>query len=129
MKQKEKLLLRYLIDHKKEYVTSQRLASELLLSDRTIRNYLQRIKELVEKNGGKIIAKPGYGYQLHILQRLTFDLFLSRQEIVPGYARDMDRRGRKKSTAFYHGYFFWKPLWKFIERIFRAKPFFPRHQF
>lgn len=37
----------------------------------------------------------------------------------------MDRRGRKKSTAFYHGYFFWKPLWKFIERIFRAKPFFP----
>ena len=49
MKQKEKLLLRYLIDHKKEYVTSQRLASELLLSDRTIRNYLQRIKELVEK--------------------------------------------------------------------------------
>ncbi len=88
MKQKEKLLLRYLIDHKKEYVTSQRLASELLLSDRTIRNYLQRIKELVEKNGGKIIAKPGYGYQLHILQRLTFDLFLSRQEIVPGYARE-----------------------------------------
>lgn len=61
MKQKEKLLLRYLIDHRKEYVTSQRLASELLLSDRTIRNYLQRIKELVEENGGKIIAKPGYG--------------------------------------------------------------------
>ncbi|HGE9039264.1 TPA: transcription antiterminator [Enterococcus faecium] len=88
MKQKEKLLLRYLIDHRKEYVTSQRLASELLLSDRTIRNYLQRIKELVEENGGKIIAKPGYGYQLHILQRLTFDLFLSRQEIVPGYARE-----------------------------------------
>lgn len=28
MKQKEKLLLRYLIDHRKEYVTSQRLASE-----------------------------------------------------------------------------------------------------
>ena len=49
MKQKEKLLLRYLIDHKKEYVTSQRLASELLLSDRTIRNYLQRIKRVSRK--------------------------------------------------------------------------------
>ena len=57
MKQKEKLLLRYLIDHRKEYVTSQRLASELLLSDRTIRNYLQRIKEIVRSDNNNSEAK------------------------------------------------------------------------
>ena len=36
----------------------------------------------------QLVTITGYGYQLHILQRLTFDLFLSRQEIVPGYARE-----------------------------------------
>ena len=41
MKQTEKELLRQLIDHQGEYLTSQYLASELLLSDRTIRNYLK----------------------------------------------------------------------------------------
>ncbi|WP_165006163.1 MULTISPECIES: PRD domain-containing protein [unclassified Enterococcus] len=88
MKQKEKILLRYLIERKDEYVTSRYLASELLLSDRTVRNYLHHLKEAVEKNGGRIIAKQGQGYQLQIVHKLTFDLFLSQQEILPGRRED-----------------------------------------
>lgn len=85
MKQKERALLMHLIEHKDEYTTSQELASELSLSDRTVRNYIQQLKELVEANGGEIIAKQGSGYQLKITHKLTFDLFLSRQDVGLGY--------------------------------------------
>ncbi|MGX7290896.1 HTH domain-containing protein [Enterococcus devriesei] len=45
MRQKEKALLSFLIEHNGEYVTIGYLASKLSLSDRTVRtkNYLIRI--------------------------------------------------------------------------------------
>lgn len=87
MKQKERALLMHLIEHKDEYLTSQDLASELSLSDRTVRNYIQQLKELVAENGAEIVAKQGYGYQLKITHKLTFDLFLSQQEVGLGYKK------------------------------------------
>lgn len=59
MKQKEKALLNRLIDHKNEFVTSKDLASELSLSDRTVRNYLQDLKVLVEKKRRRNSSKAG----------------------------------------------------------------------
>ncbi|WP_314578889.1 PRD domain-containing protein [Enterococcus gilvus] len=88
MKQKEKALLNRLIDHKNEFVTSKDLASELSLSDRTVRNYLQDLKVLVEKNGGEILAKQGQGYQLRIVHKMVFDLFLSHENLVDPFYRN-----------------------------------------
>ena len=85
MKQSEKELLRQLIEHQGENLTSQFLAAELLLSDRTIRNYMKNLKTEVEKNGGKIIAKQGQGYQLKIVNKLAFALFLKQREVTVEY--------------------------------------------
>lgn len=82
MKQIEKLLLRQLIDHQGEYVTSRSLASELSLSDRTIRNYMKVIKDEVEEHGGKLSAKQGQGYQLEIFDHLEFSRFLKQREVT-----------------------------------------------
>ena len=85
MKQTEKELLRQLIDHQGEYLTSQYLASELLLSDRTIRNYLKTLNEVIENNGGRLIAKQGQGYQLEVVNKLAFALFLKQREVTVEY--------------------------------------------
>lgn len=85
MKQTEKELLRQLIDHQGEYLTSQYLASELLLSDRTIRNYLKTLNEVIENNGGRLIAKQGRGYQLEVVNKLAFALFLKQREVTVEY--------------------------------------------
>lgn len=69
-------------EHKGEYITSQDLASELSLSDRTVRNYIQKLKDLVAENGAEIIAKQGYGYQLKVIHKLAFDLLLSKQNVM-----------------------------------------------
>ena len=44
MKQIEKALLGLLINYQKKYITSHELASELSLSDRTIRKYMVDVK-------------------------------------------------------------------------------------
>lgn len=82
MKQIEKALLELLINYQKKYITSHELASELSLSDRTIRKYMVDVKEKIEKNGAKIIAKQGQGYQLAILKPLAFAFFLKHQNIA-----------------------------------------------
>ncbi len=88
MKQKERDVLSILMEHKEEFVTSQELASVLALSDRTVRTYLQKLKELAEVNGALIEAKPGYGYKLIIQHKLAFELFLKKSEIIKVYRDD-----------------------------------------
>lgn len=82
MRPKERELLLRLIQYQGDFVTSQHLASELSLSDRTVRTYITRLKELVVENGGVITSKQGYGYCLTIVNKLSFDLFLAKQEIT-----------------------------------------------
>ncbi|MEG0078086.1 MULTISPECIES: BglG family transcription antiterminator [Enterococcus] len=82
MRPKERELLIHLIRHQDEFVTSQSLAAWLSLSDRTIRTYINNLKEIVQENGGKITSKQGYGYSISILNKLNFDIFLSKQGIT-----------------------------------------------
>ncbi|MHC9001688.1 BglG family transcription antiterminator [Enterococcus bulliens] len=77
MKQKQRDLVNLLIAAKGVFKTSEELANELSLSDRTIRNYIKELKLTMEANGANIIAKQGLGYQLKILDRQQFDLFLA----------------------------------------------------
>jgi lichenan operon transcriptional antiterminator len=82
MRLKERELLSHLVDHQGEFVTSQYLASELSLSDRTVRTYIHNLKGLVEEKGGKITSKQGYGYRLEVLNKLNFDLFLAQKGLI-----------------------------------------------
>ena len=81
MRQKEKDTFLQLLTYKGEFVTSQDLASELSLSDRTIRNYLRDLKTVESNNGFKITAKPGYGYRLDIVDKSEFEQFYRRENL------------------------------------------------
>ncbi|MDN3954758.1 BglG family transcription antiterminator [Sporolactobacillus laevolacticus] len=88
MKQKERELLCFLVEHKNRFVTSHELAAALFITDRTVRSYIQIMKKTIHENGGEIISKRGYGFQLSIIQPLTFDLFLTQCENTKIYAKE-----------------------------------------
>lgn len=97
MKQREKDLLTILINEKDQYITSHSLASKLELSDRTIRNYVKGLKDILLKNGAEIVSKQGYGYKLKVFDRVSFDLFLAdshvlHKESFPSVAGDVEDR-------------------------------------
>ncbi|MGX7025723.1 BglG family transcription antiterminator [Vagococcus hydrophili] len=81
MNQKEQHLIKYLLENQEAYITSQELAEELSLSDRTIRTYINQLKPTLVSHGARIHSKTGHGYQLEITHRGTFDLFLKQQEV------------------------------------------------
>ncbi|MCO7150655.1 PRD domain-containing protein [Vagococcus lutrae] len=91
MRPKERELLLHLIHHQEEFVTSIDLASELSLSDRTVRTYMNHLKDLVIQNGGEISSKRGHGYCLRILNKLDFDLFLNEQGLNFNYEEHSPR--------------------------------------
>ncbi|PXZ05879.1 BglG family transcription antiterminator [Gilliamella apicola] len=82
IKQKQRELISLLIRSKNGYKSSQELAAELSLSDRTVRTYLKDLKALIENNGGNIVSKQGYGFQLEILDRTSFNLFLIEHHLL-----------------------------------------------
>lgn len=82
IKQKQRELISLLVRSKNGYKSSQELAAELSLSDRTVRTYLKDLKTLIESNGGNIVSKQGYGFQLEILDRTSFNLFLIEHHLL-----------------------------------------------
>ena len=82
IKQKQRELISLLVRSKNGYKSSQELAAELSLSDRTVRTYLKDLKALIENNGGNIVSKQGYGFQLEILDRTSFNLFLIEHHLL-----------------------------------------------
>ncbi|MEG0293787.1 BglG family transcription antiterminator [Enterococcus sp.] len=93
MNEKERLILKLLAKNPNDFITSQELAVDLFVSDRTIRNYIKRIKEQVSENGGELIAKQGQGYQLQILNQKEFQDFYHKEII--------DSVLTKKGSALY----------------------------
>lgn len=81
MKKLESELISFLFENRDHFVTSQELADVLSVSDRTVRTYVNQMKNLLLENGAEISAKPGYGYQLVIHQPMLFDSFLAQSEI------------------------------------------------
>lgn len=61
---KEKEVLDLLIKYRNRFVTAKELGERVGVTDRTIRNYIRRLRDLVGRNGAQIIAKIGEGYQL-----------------------------------------------------------------
>lgn len=82
IKIKQRDLISLLVRYKNTFKTSMDFALDLSLSDRTVRTYLQDLKDIIQKNGGVIIAKQGYGYQLQVKDRTAFNLFLIEHDFL-----------------------------------------------
>ncbi|WP_202112529.1 MULTISPECIES: BglG family transcription antiterminator [unclassified Gilliamella] len=82
IKNKQRDLISLLIRSKDLFKSSALLATELSLSDRTVRTYLNDLKFLIESHGGAIISKQGHGYKLEIKDRTTFNLFLIEHHLL-----------------------------------------------
>ena len=78
---KEKTVLEFFINNKGQSVTSKKVADELKVSDRTIRNYIKLLQDVLMENGAEIIAKQGQGYTLKVKDDLNFNTFLQKNNI------------------------------------------------
>ncbi|MGG7056833.1 BglG family transcription antiterminator [Clostridium tertium] len=75
---KEKVILEFLISNRGRMTTSSEVADKLNLSDRTIRNYIKRLQDILLENGAEIIAKQGQGYTLQVNHEVNFETFLQK---------------------------------------------------
>lgn len=82
IKNKQRDLISLLVSSKDLFKSSALLATELSLSDRTVRTYLNDLKPIIENHGGSIISKQGYGYKLQIKDRTAFNLFLIEHHLL-----------------------------------------------
>ena len=65
-----------------EFKTSRDLSKELSISDKTFRNRIKEINEILEKYGATIISKKRYGYLLEInLLRSQMKLIFQIQQM------------------------------------------------
>lgn len=89
---KEKMVIQYLLHRQTDFVTSKELADHLSCSDRTIRNYLKTIhRALADKSGLVLLSKQGYGYQLRVEDKETYQTFIQKYELNDlAFHRGMD---------------------------------------
>lgn len=84
--EKEKQILKLLVKHKHTYLTSQEVASELSVSNRTARKYILLLEDVLKKERvGEVISKPGQGYYLNIMDSKKFNQFFveeTREEFL-----------------------------------------------
>lgn len=76
---KEVQVLKLMYQNRHTFQTSQDLAAQLFLSDRTVRKYLHNISQSLEEKGlASIQAKRSLGYQLLVTQEKEFEAFYKR---------------------------------------------------
>lgn len=72
LNQTELAIVQYLFDHVHEYQSSKILASQIAVSDKTIRKYIRELEEVLANYGAKIEMKKGSGYRLQIEDNQRF---------------------------------------------------------
>lgn len=92
IKNKQRELISLLVRSKNLFKSSLLLATELSLSDRTVRTYLNDLKTLIAENGGIIVSKQGYGYQLQIKDRTAFNSFLIEHHLLDSHEEQSNCR-------------------------------------
>lgn len=65
---------------KHDYVSTERLVAKYNVTDRTIRNDIQEINSVLEKNGAVIKLKRKYGYYIEVLEHSLYESFLMEIE-------------------------------------------------
>lgn len=82
MNKKELKVLETLATNQDRRITGSELAGQLGYSQRSIRNYIRSIESECRRNGARIDAKPGYGYQLVVQDKDQFERFLLEQNQI-----------------------------------------------
>lgn len=82
MNKKELKVLELLAENQDRRTTGQELATRLGFSQRSIRTYIRNIEPESKRHGAIIDAKPGYGYQLNIVDLEAFKRFMLEQNHV-----------------------------------------------
>lgn len=77
---KERAILEFLVKNRGDMITSREIADNLNISDRTVRNYIKRLQDILLENGAEIIARPGHGYTLKVNHESEFNTFLENNE-------------------------------------------------
>lgn len=72
LNQTELAIVQYLFDHVHDYQSSKVLASQIAVSDKTIRKYIRELESVLEVYGARIEMKKGSGYRLHIWDKQQF---------------------------------------------------------
>lgn len=72
LNQMELAIVQYLFDHVHEYQSSKVLASQIAVSDKTIRKYIRELEEVLAAYGASIEMKKGSGYRLQIADNQLF---------------------------------------------------------
>lgn len=72
---KEAGIVQVLLRQEGRYISSQKIAAAIGLSDRTVRKYLQTIEEKIAKRGARLHSKSGYGYRLSFTDEEQFHLY------------------------------------------------------
>lgn len=75
---KEKAILEVFLETKDQFIASKTIADKLIVSDKTVRNYIKRLQPILLENGSNIIAKQGNGYKLEVNCKIKFDIFLRK---------------------------------------------------
>lgn len=69
-----------------KYTTAAQLAEQCLVSEKTIRNYIKELSELVVEHGAFIERKHGYGYRLIISDPVKYSsLYSEKEKASEGY--------------------------------------------
>ncbi|MEX5396936.1 transcription antiterminator [Streptococcus sp. ZJ93] len=72
---KEAAIMQVLLRQEGNYISSQKMAAAIGMSDRTVRKYLQSIEDKIANRGAELISKSGYGYQLSFQDEEQFQLY------------------------------------------------------
>lgn len=75
MNKKERSLLRFLLENESDFLSSQKIGSEVGLSDKTVRKYLNNLESVLTEHGAELLIKQGLGYQLVVRHPIQFDVF------------------------------------------------------
>lgn len=89
LNQKELSIIKLLFANRHSYTTSQEVASNLYISDRTARKYLHLVGDILEKNGAHLEAKQGQGYRLLITEDQQFQQFYQQEAQDVSLVRDV----------------------------------------
>ncbi|MGT2800473.1 BglG family transcription antiterminator [Streptococcus marmotae] len=72
---KEAAIVDVLLQHQTSYLSSQKIAAAIGMSDRTIRKYLGLIEDKIGRHGAVLTSKSGYGYLLSFTDEEAFQLY------------------------------------------------------
>lgn len=100
LNQTELAIVQYLFDHVHDFQSSKVLASQIAVSDKTIRKYIREVESVLEVYGARIEMKKGSGYRLHIWDKQQFyhliEVIREQNSFIENSARIADNQSRER---------------------------------